>query len=80
MAGDGQVTLGQEILKATAHKVRRLYNVGGGVSESALSQLAIEHGIDSFILWFEGDVEAQLRRFAAEVAPAVRQNVAQARG
>lgn len=26
MAGDGQVTLGQEILKATAHKLRRLYN------------------------------------------------------
>ena len=61
-------------------EVRRLYNVGGRVSESALSELAVEHGIDSFILWFEGDVEAQLRRFAAEVAPAVRQNVAQARG
>jgi ATP-dependent HslUV protease subunit HslV len=26
MAGDGQVTLGQEVLKATAHKLRRLYN------------------------------------------------------
>jgi hypothetical protein len=50
------------------------------VSESALSELAVKHGIDSFILWFEGDVEAQLRRFAAEVAPAVRQKVAQARG
>ena len=61
-------------------EVRRLYNVGGRVSESALSELAVEHGIDSFILWFEGDVEAQLRRFAAEVAPAVRHNVAQARG
>jgi ATP-dependent HslUV protease, peptidase subunit HslV len=26
MAGDGQVTLGQEVLKATAKKIRRLYN------------------------------------------------------
>ncbi|MGH9613565.1 MAG: ATP-dependent protease subunit HslV [Bryobacteraceae bacterium] len=26
MAGDGQVTLGQEVLKATARKLRRLYN------------------------------------------------------
>jgi ATP-dependent HslUV protease, peptidase subunit HslV len=26
MAGDGQVTLGQEVLKASAHKLRRLYN------------------------------------------------------
>ena len=26
MAGDGQVTLGHEVLKATAHKLRRLYN------------------------------------------------------
>jgi len=26
MAGDGQVTQGQEVLKATAHKLRRLYN------------------------------------------------------
>src|ERR1035437_521068 len=26
MAGDGQVTLGQEVLKASARKLRRLYN------------------------------------------------------
>ncbi len=26
MAGDGQVTLGQEVLKASAKKIRRLYN------------------------------------------------------
>ncbi len=26
MAGDGQVTLGQEVLKGSAHKLRRLYN------------------------------------------------------
>ena len=26
MAGDGQVTLGNEVIKASARKVRRLYN------------------------------------------------------
>ena len=26
MAGDGQVTFGQEVLKASAKKLRRLYN------------------------------------------------------
>ncbi len=26
MAGDGQVTLGQEVLKSSARKLRRLYN------------------------------------------------------
>ena len=28
MAGDGQVTLGHEVLKASAKKLRRLYNGG----------------------------------------------------
>ena len=61
-------------------EVRRLYNVGGQVTEGALTELALEHGMDTFILWFEGDVESHLRRFAAEVAPAVRRNVSRARG
>jgi alkanesulfonate monooxygenase SsuD/methylene tetrahydromethanopterin reductase-like flavin-dependent oxidoreductase (luciferase family) len=61
-------------------EVRRLYNIGGRVNEEELTELAVEYGMDTFILWFEGDVQEQLRRFAAEVAPAVRRNVAQARG
>ena len=61
-------------------EIRRLYNIGGQITEGALTELALEHGMDTFILWFEGDVESQLRRFAAEVAPAVRRNVARARG
>jgi len=61
-------------------EVRRLYNVSGQITEGALTELALEHGMDTFILWFEGDVESQLRRFAAEVAPAVRRDVARARG
>ena len=61
-------------------EIRRLYNIGGQITEGALTELALEHGMDTFILWFEGDVESQLRQFAAEVAPAVRRNVARARG
>src|SRR2546427_1744435 len=61
-------------------EVRRLYNVGGRVGVGEFTELAQEHGMDTFILWFEGDVEAQLRRFAAEVAPTVRRDAAQARG
>ena len=37
MAGDGQVTLGQEVIKGTARKLRRLYNdkiLAGLASES----------------------------------------------
>ena len=59
--------------------IRRLYNIGGAASEEELTELALEYGMDTFILWFEGDVETQLRRFAAEVGPAVRRNVEQAR-
>jgi alkanesulfonate monooxygenase SsuD/methylene tetrahydromethanopterin reductase-like flavin-dependent oxidoreductase (luciferase family) len=62
------------------NEVRRLYNIGGRVTEDELTELALGYGMDTFILWFDGDVQAELRRFAAEVAPAVRRNVAQARG
>ena len=79
---DGHARIDEAAAKAGRQpsEIRRLYNVGGQVTEGALTELALEHGMDTFILWFEGDVESQLRRFAAEVAPAVRQNVARARG
>jgi alkanesulfonate monooxygenase SsuD/methylene tetrahydromethanopterin reductase-like flavin-dependent oxidoreductase (luciferase family) len=79
---DGQARIDEAAAKAGRRldEVRRLYNVGGRISEEELTELALEYGVDTFILWFEGDVQAQLRRFAAEVAPAVRRNVAQARG
>jgi alkanesulfonate monooxygenase SsuD/methylene tetrahydromethanopterin reductase-like flavin-dependent oxidoreductase (luciferase family) len=79
---DGHARIDEAAVKAGRQPsdVRRLYNVSGQVTEEALTELALEHGMDTFILWFEGDVESQLRRFAAEVAPAVRRNVARARG
>jgi alkanesulfonate monooxygenase SsuD/methylene tetrahydromethanopterin reductase-like flavin-dependent oxidoreductase (luciferase family) len=79
---DGHARIDEAAAKAGRQpsEIRRLYNVGGQVTEGALTELALEHGMDTFILWFEGDVESQLRRFAAEVAPAVRRNVARARG
>ena len=79
---DGHARIDEAAAKAGRQpsEIRRLYNVGGQITEGALTELALEHGMDTFVLWFEGDVESQLRRFAAEVAPAVRRNVARARG
>jgi alkanesulfonate monooxygenase SsuD/methylene tetrahydromethanopterin reductase-like flavin-dependent oxidoreductase (luciferase family) len=79
---DGHARIDEAAAKAGRQpsEIRRLYNIGGQITEGALTELALEHGMDTFILWFEGDVESQLRRFAAEVAPAVRRNVARARG
>src|SRR3982750_4555879 len=54
MAGDGQVTLGHEVLKATARKLRRLYNdkiLAGFAGSTA----------DAFSLF--GRFEAKLEQF-----------------
>lgn len=71
--------------------VRRLYNVNGVITEGRsdgflkgpveqwveeLTDLAVGHGMDSFVLWPEGEQEGQLRRFAEEVVPEVRRQVA----
>ena len=45
-----------------------------------LTELVVAEGMDSFVFWAHGDVEEQLHRFAEEVAPAVRQEVAAQRG
>jgi alkanesulfonate monooxygenase SsuD/methylene tetrahydromethanopterin reductase-like flavin-dependent oxidoreductase (luciferase family) len=73
--------------------IRRILNVGGtitdGASEGAfrgppaqwtdeLTALATAHGFDTFLLWAEGD--GQLARFAEEVVPAARAQVARERG
>ncbi|TDC51804.1 LLM class flavin-dependent oxidoreductase [Actinomadura sp. KC345] len=75
--------------------VRRLYNVGGTITDGAsegflhgppsqwtdeLTDLAVGSGMDTFVLWAEGDQETQIKRFAEEVAPAVREQVARERG
>jgi alkanesulfonate monooxygenase SsuD/methylene tetrahydromethanopterin reductase-like flavin-dependent oxidoreductase (luciferase family) len=73
--------------------IARVYNVWGMIDGAGgflqgktaqwvdeLTQLAVEHGMDTFMFGPNEDPVPQLRRFAAEVAPAVRENVAQHRG
>jgi alkanesulfonate monooxygenase SsuD/methylene tetrahydromethanopterin reductase-like flavin-dependent oxidoreductase (luciferase family) len=72
--------------------IRRILNVNGTITDGAtsgmlqgpvnqwaeeLTNLALIHGFDTFIFWGEG--ENQLQRFAQEVMPAVRAEVAAAR-
>lgn len=64
--------------------VRRLYNLaalpGRGPAEQAerLAELVLAHGVSGFLLAV--DSAAAVERFAAEVAPAVRESVAAERG
>jgi alkanesulfonate monooxygenase SsuD/methylene tetrahydromethanopterin reductase-like flavin-dependent oxidoreductase (luciferase family) len=75
-------------------EIRRLYNVNGTITDGhsegflrgpvsqwvdELTDLTVGSGMDTFILWAEGDQETQIRRFAEEVVPAVREQVAQER-
>ncbi|MBN2469275.1 MAG: LLM class flavin-dependent oxidoreductase, partial [Anaerolineae bacterium] len=74
--------------------IQRIYNVMGEISDSTsdeyltgpverwvdeLTRLALEMGMDTFILGLPDSPDRQLERFMAEVAPRVRENVAQAR-
>ncbi|MGZ3142685.1 LLM class flavin-dependent oxidoreductase [Lentzea chajnantorensis] len=56
--------------------IRRLYNITGDLTAEQLAGLALEHGISGFVLMVEADGDEELRRFAEEVAPAVRELVA----
>ena len=73
-------------------RIRRLFNVtgnftgGGGFLEGPpelwaerLAELAVRDGISGFVLAPGSDPVADLQRFAEEVAPAVRERVAEAR-
>jgi alkanesulfonate monooxygenase SsuD/methylene tetrahydromethanopterin reductase-like flavin-dependent oxidoreductase (luciferase family) len=75
-------------------EIRRIRNVSGTITDGPrggymegpasfwideLTHLAIELGMDAFIFWPAADPTLQLRRFAEEVAPSVRQAVAVAR-
>lgn len=75
--------------------IRRLYNVMGLITDGPaegfltgpvdywvdeLTRLVVEVGMDTFIYWPADDRLRQLERFAAEVVPAVQEQVAQARG
>src|SRR5512133_333577 len=73
-------------------EIRRVINVSGQITDGAtlgllrgpvdqwvdqLTHLAVGYGFDTFLFWGEGD--DQLPRFAEEIAPAVRVQVAAAR-
>jgi hypothetical protein len=74
--------------------VRRLYTIsgrvgpgGGGFLDGPAGQwveqllpLVTETGMDTFVLWPAEEPDRQLERFAAEVAPALREAVAAHRG
>ncbi len=56
--------------------IRRLYNITTDFTAEQLADLALTHGISGFVLMVEADGDDALRRFAQEVAPAVRELVA----
>ena len=66
MAGDGQVTLGHEVIKAGAKKVRRLYNdkILAGFAGSSADSFALFSRFESKLEQFHGN----LSRAAVELA------------
>lgn len=75
--------------------IKRVYNVFGSITDGGsegflrgpvdqwvdeLTELVVEGGMDTFIFGTPDDDLAQIRRFAAEVVPAVRDAVARERG
>lgn len=66
MAGDGQVTLGQEVLKSSAKKIRRLYNdkILAGFAGSTADAFALFARFESKLEQFNGN----LSRAAVELA------------
>jgi alkanesulfonate monooxygenase SsuD/methylene tetrahydromethanopterin reductase-like flavin-dependent oxidoreductase (luciferase family) len=72
--------------------IQRLLNVGGAVDApgdglsgpaddwvARLTALAVEQGFDTFVYWPPDNAPEQVERFAASIARAVRDLVAQAR-
>jgi len=70
-----------------ATEIRRLLNVSGRIADGAveeplhgppehwietLTSYAQDLGFDTFVFWAQDDLEAQLERFASDVAPALR--------
>jgi ATP-dependent HslUV protease subunit HslV len=68
MAGDGQVTLGQEILKATAKKLRRLYNdqILAGFAGSTADAFALFARFESKLEQFNGNLPRSVVELAKE--------------
>src|SRR5947208_15341422 len=70
MAGDGQVTVGQTIMKSNARKVRRLYQdrVLAGFAGAGADALTLFERFETKL----GQVNGNLRRHAADPATAWR--------
>lgn len=68
MAGDGQVTLGGEVIKATAKKLRRLYNdkVVAGFAGSTADALALTTRFESKLEQFNGNLSRSVVELAKE--------------
>src|ERR1700756_3003755 len=59
LAGDGQVTFGQTVVKQTARKIRRLYNdrILAGFAGSAADSFALFSRFESKLEQFRGNLE-----------------------
>src|ERR1700676_3988271 len=68
MAGDGQVTLGHEVLKGTARKLRRLYNdkVLAGFAGSTADAFALFSRFESKLEQFNGNLPRSVVELAKE--------------
>jgi ATP-dependent HslUV protease subunit HslV len=68
MAGDGQVTLGQEVIKATARKLRRLYNdkILAGFAGSTADAFALFARFETKLEQFNGNLARSVVELAKE--------------
>jgi ATP-dependent HslUV protease subunit HslV len=68
MAADGQVTLGQEIIKASAKKLRRLYNekIVAGFAGSTADAFALFARFESKLEQFNGNLSRSVVELAKE--------------
>ena len=76
MAGDGQVTLGHEVLKSSAKKLRRIYNdkILAGFAGSTADAFALFARFESKLEQFNGN----LSRAAVELAKDWRTKIGRA--
>ena len=68
MAGDGQVTLGQEVLKASARKLRRLYNnkIVAGFAGSTADAFALFSRFEAKLEQHNGNLPRSVVELAKE--------------
>jgi ATP-dependent HslUV protease, peptidase subunit HslV len=68
MAGDGQVTLGHEVLKSSARKVRRLYNdkILAGFAGSTADAFALFARFETKLEQFNGNLSRSVVELAKE--------------